>query len=149
MYSASRFRWGVSTISIQDMYSNLDILSFQYGNFQQLNGISVIALVNFLPRLRPWDAKLTKVGRPTNALAQWCTSWCHQVRVCLRNSGIKQGNLVPLRWCGSWGSSPALGTARRVCSTLFFGGAGSQNHDTLDMKWPLLSLYCGSYSINR
>ena len=36
-----------------------------------------------------------------------------------------KGYHVPLRLCGSWGPSPALGTAKRGCRTLLFGDAGS------------------------
>ena len=32
--------------------------------------------------------KTRKIGRPANALAQWCTSWCHQLRACFRNPGV-------------------------------------------------------------
>ena len=51
--------------------------------------------------------------------------------LCSNPGYQSKGNYVPLRWCGSWGSSPTLGTTTRGCRTLFFGGASSWNHETL------------------
>ena len=40
--------------------------------------------------------------------------------LCSNPGHQSKGHHVPLRWCGSWGSSPVLGTATRGGSTLLF-----------------------------
>ena len=40
--------------------------------------------------------------------------------LCSSPGGQSKGHHVPLGWCGSWGSSPVLGTATRGSSTLLF-----------------------------
>ena len=35
-------------------------------------------------------------GRVTNTLAQWCTSWCHQLRACVQNPGINPRGIMCL-----------------------------------------------------
>ena len=50
--------------------------------------------------------------------------------LCLNPGQLYKRNHVPLSlsWCGSWGSSPARGTATWGCSTLFCGSC-SWNHE--------------------
>ena len=38
--------------------------------------------------------KTHKFGRPGNALAQWCTFWPNQPRVCVRSPGINPGGIM-------------------------------------------------------
>ena len=44
--------------------------------------------LDFLPISRSWELKLTKLAVLLNALAQRCTSWCHQLRSCVRIQAI-------------------------------------------------------------
>ena len=38
--------------------------------------------------------KTHKIGRPANALAQWYTSLCHQLRTCIRNPDVNPGGIM-------------------------------------------------------
>ena len=70
-----------------------------------------------------------EIGRVTKTCAQWCTSWPRLAQgLRSKPSHQSKGGHVPLRWCGSRGSSPVLEIANRGCSTPFFGGSGSWNH---------------------
>ena len=40
--------------------------------------------------------KTHEIGRPANALAQWCTFWCHQLGACVRNQGVNSRNIMCL-----------------------------------------------------
>ena len=100
----------------------------------------VLTLSWFFSDFASAGLKTHKIGRlanAANALAQWCalfgvTNPCH---MCVRKPGTNSRGIsnVPLRWCGSWGSNPVLGTASRGCSTLLFGG-DEWNHETPDHK---------------
>ena len=40
--------------------------------------------------------KTHQFGSAANALVQWCTSWCHQLRACVRNPGINPRGIMCL-----------------------------------------------------
>ena len=40
--------------------------------------------------------KTHEFGSAANALAQWCTSWCHQPRACIRNPGVNPRGIMRL-----------------------------------------------------
>ena len=61
-----------------------------------LDRICAIRPGNFSPILRPWDLNLTKLAVLLNALAQWCTSWCHQPMACVRTQGINRRGIMCL-----------------------------------------------------
>ena len=33
---------------------------------------------------------------PANALAQWCTSWCHKLRACVQSPGVNLRGIMCL-----------------------------------------------------
>ena len=40
--------------------------------------------------------KTHEFGSVANALAQWCTSWCHQLRAYVRNPGFNPRDIICL-----------------------------------------------------
>ena len=37
-----------------------------------------------------------EIGRPANTLAQWCTSWYHQIRICVQNTDVNPRDIMCL-----------------------------------------------------
>ena len=42
------------------------------------------------------EFKTHKFGSAANALARWCTSWCHQLRACVSNPDINSRGIMCL-----------------------------------------------------
>ena len=65
--------------------------------FVDVNRITAVTPLGFLPISRSRELKFTKLAVLLNVLAHWCTSWCHQLRSCVQIRGINQrGNMCLL-----------------------------------------------------
>ena len=90
------------------------------------NRICAIRPDIFLPILRLWDLKLTILAVLLSASAQWCTSWRHQPRACVRTQGINpRGIMCLLDGVVLVVQAPYWEPLQEVAARSFFGGAGS------------------------
>ena len=64
-------------------------------------GLMLLGLASFA-KFAPMGPKIHEIGRPTNALAQWCTSWCHPtLGFCSKFMRQSKGHPVSIRWYGT------------------------------------------------
>ena len=61
-----------------------------------VNRITAITSLDFSLISRSRELKLTKLAVLLNALAQRCTSWCHQLRSCVQTLGVNQRSIMCL-----------------------------------------------------
>ena len=71
----------------------------KYKTREVLNRITAITPLDFLPISRSRELKITKLAWLLNALAQRCTSWCHQLRSWVQTLGTNQRGIMCLFVC--------------------------------------------------
>ena len=77
------------------LYAAAGIIRYRPINMA-LNRITAITPLDFSPISRLRELKLTKLAVLLNTLAQWCTSWCHQLRSWVQTLGINQRGIMCL-----------------------------------------------------
>ena len=77
--------------------------------------------------------KTHKIGRPANALAQWCISWCRQLGACVRSPDVNPRGIICLLDDAVLGvQAPRKEPLEEPAARSFFGGAGPWHYDAPD-----------------
>ena len=108
----------------------------------QLTGLVLLPPLDFLLISRSQELKLIKFAVLLNALAQRCTSWCHQLRSWVQTLGINQRESCA-SWlaCSSGFNTRAGRCARGLFLALLFVVVAHQFSSNLTMRIPVASLH--------
>ena len=104
---------GLNFCQLKNFNLSTVFLSMQCHPTRPFGDIKIIAIF-YPPRILKFGSAAKRIGSVVHLLVL-------PTQILCSNPGHQsKGHHVPLRWCPSWGSSPALGTATRGGSTLLF-----------------------------